>query len=267
VDGGADARLFSVIGAVAAAAIALAAPGEAAKQTVAAIASFGPRPAGSKAELRVQRLVMARLETLGYALGIQNFRLPRGGSSRNVTGITGGIPPKVVVLAHVDGVRGTRAANDNASGVAAMLEVAAALQGRPGVMVVALGAEERIETRSRYHLGSAAFVRGLAPAERRSIRFAVSLDMVGVGTRLRVRGIETRPNRSARLLIPAAAYLRDPLGQSDHAELTRAGIPAAWLQWREDRCWHSTCDTVRRISVQKLQAAIDATVRAAQAAL
>jgi peptidase M28-like protein len=256
-----------VLGAVLATAIALTTPGLQAKQTVAEIASFGPRSAGSKTELRVQRLVMTRLEALGYALGIQNFRLPRGGSSRNITGITGGVPLKVVVLAHVDGVRGTRAANDNASGVAAMLEVAAALRGRRGVMVVAVGAEERIETRSRYHLGSAAFVRGLSRAERRSIRFAVSLDMVGVGTRLRVRGIEAQPNRSARLLIPGASYLRDPLGQSDHAELTRAGIPAAWLQWREDRCWHSKCDNVQRIRVQKLQSAIDVTLKAAEAVL
>jgi Zn-dependent M28 family amino/carboxypeptidase len=255
-----------VFGAVAAAAIAFVAPGVAAKQTAAEIASYGPRPAGSKSELRVHRLVMRRLEAVGYYIGIQNFRLPGGGASRNVIGITGG-PPRVVVLAHVDGVRGTRAANDNASGVAVMLEIAAGLRAKRGVMVVALGAEERIETRSRYHLGSAAFVRGLSAAERRAIRFAVSLDMVGVGGRLRVRGIEARPNRSARLLMPGASYLRDPLGQSDHAELTRAGIPAAWLQRREDRCWHSACDTVARVSPSNLQAAIDVTLRAADAAL
>ena len=166
-------------------------------------------------------------------------------------------PARVVVLAHADWVRGTTAANDNGSGIGALL----------GVVVAALGAEERIETRSRYHLGSLAFVRGLSPADRRSIRFAVSLDMVAVGTRLRVRGIEAAPNRSARMLMPAATYLRDPLGQSDHAELTRAGIPAAWLEWRDDRCWHAACDRVARLDARKLQAAIDATVRAADSVL
>lgn len=255
-----------MLGAVLATAIALASPGVQAKQTVAEITSFGARPAGSQNELRVQRLITRRLEALDYFIALQPFVLPRGGRSQNVVGSTAGAP-RVVVLAHVDGVRGTRAANDNASGVAAMLEVAAALRGRPGVWVAGLGAEERIETRSRYHLGSAAFVRALVPAERRSIRFVVSLDMVGVGTRLRVRGIEARPNRSARLLIPGASYLRDPLGQSDHAELTRAGIPAAWLQRREDRCWHSKCDNVQRISVRNLRAAIDVTLKAADAAL
>jgi Zn-dependent M28 family amino/carboxypeptidase len=255
-----------VLAAVLASAVALAGPGLQAKQTVAQITSFGPRPAGSRAELRVHRYVAARLDGLAYEVETQTIRLPRGGFSRNIVGTSGG-PPRVVVLAHADGVRGTRAANDNASGVAAMLEIAAALQGRDGVVVAALGAEERIETRSRSHLGSAALLRALSASERRSIGFAVSLDMVGVGTRLRVRGIEAQPNRSARLLMPGASYLRDPLGQSDHAELTRAGIPAAWLQWREDRCWHSTCDTLQRIGVQRLQSAIEVTLKAAEAVL
>ena len=255
-----------MLGAVAAAAIVLAAPGAIPKQTVAEIASYGPRPAGSAAELKVGRLVAAQLRASGYRVSIETFRLPHGGVSRNVVGRTPG-PPRVAVLAHADGVRAGPAANDNGSGIAAMLEVSVALRSRPGVLVAALGAEERIETRSRYHLGSAALVRRLTPGERRAIRFAVSLDMVGVGTRLRVRGLEARPNRSARLLLRDASYLRDQLGQSDHAELTRAGIPAAWLQWGEDRCWHTACDTAGRVSGVKMQAAIDATLRAAASAL
>lgn len=255
-----------MLGALAAAAIALAPPGAIAKQAVERIASFGPRPAGSAAELRVDRLVAAQLRAVGYRVSIQTFRLPHGGTSRNVVGRTAG-PARIAVLAHADGVRAGPAANDNASGIAAMLEVSVALHGRPGVLVAALGAEERVVTRSRYHLGSAALVRRLTPSERRAIRFAVSLDMVGVGTRLRVRGLEARPNRSARLLLPYSSYLRDRLGQSDHAEWTRAGIPAAWLQWREDRCWHTACDTAARVSGRKLQAAIDATLQAAAAAL
>ena len=171
-----------MLAAVLATAVALASPGLQAKRTVAEITAFGPRPAGSKAELRVHRYVAARLDRLGYDVETPTFRLARGGLSRNVVGTSDG-RPRVVVLAHADGVRGTRAANDNASGVAVMLEVAAALQGRDGVVVAALGAEERIETRSRYHLGSAAFLRAQSPPERASIRFAVSLDMVGVGTR------------------------------------------------------------------------------------
>ena len=53
-------------------------------------------------------------------------------------------------------------------------------------------------TRSSLHLGSARLLRSLSSAERRSVRVALSLDMVGNGPELNVRGLEAAPNRSAR---------------------------------------------------------------------
>jgi Zn-dependent M28 family amino/carboxypeptidase len=169
------------------------------------------------------------------------------------------------LVAHVDGVAGTAAANDNASGVAVLLELAAALAEREGVLVAGLGAEERRETGSPLHLGSLRLTRSLP---RSGVSVAVALDMVGVGTRLHVRGLEATPNASARALLRAgrATYLRDP-GHSDHAELTRGGIPAAWVQWREDACWHRRCDVPSRVRPLKLEAAYVLALRAAQAAL
>jgi aminopeptidase YwaD len=212
----------------------------------------------------VASIVGARLRSLGYAVSEQSFRLPRGGVSRNVVGRTAGAV-RVILVAHMDGVAGTVAANDNASGVGVLLELAAALAEREGVRVAAVGAEERHETGSPFHLGSLRLSRDLPKS---SVRLAVVLDMVGVGTRLHVRGIEARPNASARALLRAgrATYLRDP-GHSDHAELTRAGVPAAWVQWREDACWHRSCDVVSRVRPRKLEAAYALVRRAAQAAL
>jgi hypothetical protein len=235
--------------------------GERALATVRALAR--ERVAGSAGERAAARLVAARLRALGYRVSEQSFRLPRGGVSRNVVGRTGG-PIRVVIVAHIDGVARTVAANDNGSGVAVMLEVAAALAERPGVLVAGVGAEERHETGSSLHLGSLRLSRTLP----RGVRLAVALDMVGVGTRLHVRGIEARPNASARALLRAgrATYLRDP-GHSDHAELTRAGVPAAWVQWREDACWHRTCDVVSRVKPRKLEAAYALVLRAAEAVL
>lgn len=237
-------------------------PGERALATVRQLAR--ERPAGSAGERAVARIVAARLRGLGYRVVEQPFRLPAGGTSRNVVAETGG-PSKVVIVAHVDGVRGTVAANDNASGVAALLELARALSGREGVLLAALGAEERVVTRSRLHLGSARLTVGLA---RRAKRLAVSIDMVGVGKRLYVRGVETQPNFSASLLLArgGATYLRDP-GDSDHAELTRAGIPAAWVQRRRDACWHAPCDRIERVDARKMQAAYELVLRAAIRAL
>lgn len=234
-------------------------PGERALATVRALAR--PRVAGSSGERVVASRVEARLRSLGYAVSRQPFRLPRGGVSRNVAGRTAG-PVRIVVVAHMDGVAGTPAANDNASGVAVLLELAAALAEHEGVLVAGVGAEERHETGSPLHLGSLRLSRSLS---RSGVRLAVALDMVGVGTRLHVRGIEARPNASARALLRAgrATYLRDP-GHSDHAELTRAGIPAAWVQWREDACWHRSCDVASRVRPRKLEAAYVLVLRAAE---
>jgi hypothetical protein len=240
-------------------------PGGRAKQTVTLLASKGPRPAG--AEGFAQRFVAGELEKLGYRVVLQRVGLPNGRSTRNVVGLSSG-RPKVVIVAHLDGVRGTPAANDNGSGVAVLLELAASLRLTPGVLVAATGGEERAVTGSRVHLGSLRLVRGISPQARRGVRLAVVLDMVGVGTRLHVRGIERQPNRSARLLLGegGTTYLRDG-GDSDHAELTRNGLPAAWLEWRTDACWHEPCDVARRVDARKLEAAFRVALRAAFLAL
>jgi hypothetical protein len=243
-------------------------PGGRAKQTVTFLASKGPRPAGEPgAEAVAQRFVAAELEKLGYRVVLQRVDLPNGRSTQNVVGLSSG-RPKVVIVAHLDGVRGSPAANDNASGVAVLLELAASLRFEPGVLVAATGAEERAVTGSRVHLGALRLVRGISPQARRGVRLAVALDMVGVGTRLHVRGTERQPNRSARLLLSRgrSTYLRDD-GDSDHAELTRNGLPAAWLQWRTDPCWHESCDVARRVDAHKLEAAFRVVLDAAFLAL
>ena len=264
--------------AAAAAVLVAAAPagaevsGVRAKATVLKITSLGPRVAGSPTERRAGRIVAERLRAFGYEVVVQRVRLPNGDLSRNVVGRSPG-PLRAVIVAHLDGVSGTVAANDNASGVAVMLEVARALRGSEGLLVAALGAEERHETGSSLHLGSARLVRGLTRAERGSVRLALSLDMVGVGGSLNVRGLERRPNRSARLTLARAralgfraSYLRDN-GVSDHAELTRAGVPAALFTWRWDRCWHEACDRPRRVKPWKLQPVGRTVVAAVRAVL
>jgi len=267
--------LAALLAALALASTAAAAPavsGTRAKAFVTELAALGPRPAGSANERRGARMVADQLRALGYEVSIQTFSLPRGGISRNVVATTGGTV-RAIVVAHVDGVSEGPAANDNASGVAAMLEVARALKGKEGVLVAALGAEERVETGSHLHLGSVRLLRSLSAAERAAVRVALSLDMVGFGPTLNVRGIEASPNASARLALDSAerlrlpaSYLRDS-GQSDHAEMSRAGLPAAWVEWRWDPCWHSPCDTAARVKTWKLGAAARLALATARAAL
>lgn len=251
-------------------AVAAAAPisGSRALETVERLSALGPRAAGTAAERRAGDLAAGRLRALGYRVGVQRVPLPGGGASRNVVALSGG-PVRVVVAAHVDGVPPGPAANDNASGVAALLEVAGALEGRRGVLIAALGAEERVVTGSGLHLGSARLVRGL----RRPPRAAIVLDMVGVGPLTAVRGLEARPAPTARRLLAAARALRlrttymADSGLSDHAEMTRAGWPAAWIQRRLDTCWHRPCDTPDRVSARALADSARLAARVAQAAL
>jgi hypothetical protein len=241
-----------------------------AKQTVRAIASLGPRVAGSAPERRAARVVTARFAALGLTPVVQAVPLPRGGASRNFVFRTGG-RLRAIVVAHVDGVSAGPAANDNGSGVGALVEVARELGETPGVLYAALGAEEQVMTGSSLRIGSTRLLSSLSRGERRSVRVALSLDMVGYGPELNVRGLESRPNRSARAALAAtrrlglhATYLRDR-GLSDHEELTRGGIPAAWIEWRWDPCWHSACDRPNRVDPAKLAAAIRLTVTAVRA--
>ena len=230
------------------------------------------RVAGSATERRAAARVQRELRALGYRVRVQRFPLPEGGSSLNVVGLSRG-PTRAIVVAHMDGVAAGPAANDNGSGVAAMLEVARALRGRRGVLVAALGAEERQETGSSLHLGSVRLLRGISSAGRRRITVALSLDMVGVGPTLNVRGLEPSPNRSAQAALNAArtlgyraSYLQDN-GLSDHAEMTRGGLPAAWITWRWDTCWHSSCDRADRVETAKLAAAAQLALRTVRGAL
>jgi hypothetical protein len=246
--------------------------GERAKRYATRIAAKGERIAGSHHEYEVALMVRRWFVDLGYDVDWQRVRLPNGRYSRNVIGRTPG-PTRVVVVAHMDGVHNTVAANDNASGVGGMVEVARALAGTPGLVIAALGAEERVVSGSPYHLGSRRLVRSLSTAEREGIVLMVSLDMIGVGTRLNVRGLEASPNRSARKLLRAAerigiraTYLQDS-GVSDHAEFTRAGIPGVLLTWRWDSCWHQPCDRPWRLDPDLLRKAARLTMVAANATL
>jgi Peptidase family M28 len=234
--------------------------GRLAKHWAGELAALGPRPAGGQHERQAGAIVRERLLELGYAVETQHFLLPEGGRSLNVVGRTPG-PTEVIIVAHMDGVPGTRAANDNASGVGVTLMLAQYLRNEPGILVAALGAEERRYTGAGWHLGSRKLTRSLSPTEKEGVKLALSIDMVGVGWTLNIRGLEARPNRSARKLLNAAerleiraSYLRDT-GQSDHDDLTRGGVPAAWIEWRWDHCWHMPCDRIHRLRPWKLSRA------------
>ena len=241
----------------AAALLALAAPGDAAYAFAVSVANGGPRPAGSAAEARAQRRVADRFRAAGLTVRVQRFSTPRG-RSRNVIGVGQGRKDCLrVLMAHADSTPASPGAEDNASGLGALVALAPRLRAPEcDVWLVATGAEERLYTGSPDHLGALA----LAPrVPRRRLRWALSLDEVGTSARLRLRspvaaprrGVERELLRAARAGgtgFPRLDWQRDTgTGNSDHRELELAGRPAMKLGGLDNPCRHEACDTSQRL--------------------
>ncbi len=174
-------------------------------------------------------------------------RLLRGYSTQNLAAVVRGtVRPDsfLVVSAHYDhlGMMGPHVyfpgANDNASGVALLLELAAHYarpENRPAYSVVFLlfGAEEAGLVGSEY------FVKHpLVPLDR--IRFLLNLDLLGTGekgaTVVNGRVFDSAYRRltalnDAHQYLPALAA-RGRAANSDHFPFSEAGVPAFFLYTR-----------------------------------
>jgi len=122
-----------------------------------------PRVAGTGAELNAAHKVADWFTAAGYEPEFQKFVFGQRGQyhSQNVivrkpavNTVAG--TPLVVVGAHYDSVAVGKGADDNASGVAAMLEVAARLKSQElpyDIVFIAFGAEEAGLKGSKYYVG------------------------------------------------------------------------------------------------------------------
>ena len=194
----------------------------------------------------------------GLRVGADVFDVPGRGWSRNIVGVYDSPASCLyVVMAHADTVAGTPGAEDNASGVGVLTALArSGVSSRCDVWLVATGAEERISTGSPDHLGALAVVRRVRRLGRaRDLRFALSLDEVGRGTRMVLRSSSRRgvPSvlRAARgtgLRVSWAREASAARGMSDHREFQMAGFPAAKLGVASAPCRHTGCDTASRLT-------------------
>ncbi len=127
------------------------------------------------------RYIHDSFEGEGLEVGAESFAF-RGASYHNVVAIKEGVDPtapRVLIGAHYDSVRGTPGADDNASGVAALLEAARLLAPESfasTIEFVAFNLEESQGT--TYRVGSR---HHAAEARRKGIRYAgaLVLEMVG----------------------------------------------------------------------------------------
>ena len=247
------------------------APAPSAHDVALRLAGWGPRPAASAEEERAQRLVARSFGRAGLRVGTQEFDVPGRGSSRNVIGVLDTEASCLrIVMAHSDTTPGAPGANDNASGVGVVTELAGRLE-RIGpacdVWLVATGAEERIYTGSPDHLGALALARRVrARGGRRRLDWALSLDEVGRDRPFWLRSPQASPRRTVEgALLAAARQVRVPVswvrdestGNSDHREFELLGLPAAKLGVGAggEPCRHRPCDRAGRLDPVSLRQA------------
>lgn len=231
------------------------------------LAGYGPRRAGGAAERKAAAYVAARLREYGYTVTSQSFPIPGGKRSMNVIAQKAGSSKRVVVIgAHMDSKYPSPGANDNASGVAVMLELARCLADSnglvPTVRFVGFGAEEVAGVRpTDHHFGSRHYVRSLSSSRFAEIESMLSVDMVGYGSTFNVRTLRRGPMTTVRSLQSWGAFTGQPLpflkdpgrdGWSDHEAFEQRGTSVAWLEWRNDPLYHTKRDTYAHVSASRV---------------
>ena len=187
----------------------------------------------------------------------------------------------VMVGGHLDSVDEGPGINDNASGVATLLELAARSPRGQALRFAFWGAEEN------WLLGSRHYVDRLADGERRRISAYLNLDMIGSSNAtLAFYADDDRVARALRagLRSTGRAFNRTDVGHSsDHAPFARKGIAVGGLFTgadatksaaearrfggrsgrKKDLCYHRACDTQANVS----RGTITGSARAVEAAL
>jgi len=218
---------------------------------------IGPRKSGTKAEAEALSYATKYLKKLGYKVQTTPVTIPGGKTTHDVEVIKQGRSESVVVIgAHIDSKAVAPGANDNASGVAVVLELARDFHNvdtAATLEFVVFAAEEMTDSNpDHHHYGSRQFVQSLTSEQRSALVGMVSADMVGYGTRFLVRTMNRGPQLLRDMVktystghgLPAH-YAKDTgsHGMSDHEAFELAGYPAVWLEWREDPFYHTAKDT------------------------
>lgn len=227
---------------------------------------IGPRPTGSPAEARAAGYLERQLSSWGYRVQLQPVPLPDGGASANVMALPPGLDPAaeryLLVGAHYDTVPASPGANDNASGVAVLLEVARILAARPAKLPVAFvvfgGEEGRPGPKHLSLAGSLHYTEAMSEAERRNLVAMLNLDMIGHGdallSTLRInmkKGMHQRLLKLAgELGVPAREHFTPQV--SDAVPFASHGIEAGWLWTGVESAYHSPKDTVEKITPESI---------------
>lgn len=224
---------------------------------------LGIKPAGTE-ETYFQSFPLGEIswQMVGERMTLRRDPAAGGATSENVLGIIPGRSDEIVVLsAHYDhlGVIDEAlypGANDNASGTALVMELAAALKNerpRYTVLIAFWGAEES------GLVGSAYFTKAPTVSARR-FRAIINLDSLGNLSEKKLLGWSTSSREQSERFITDLSeagweiiWENTTSHSSDHASFGRAGISGFTLlspQWLENN--HTPKDTAKEINYKML---------------
>jgi len=227
--------------------------------------NIGSRESGNIGEKIAFNYVRNYFSYLGYQTRIQRFHLLNDKISNDIWIVKDGeLTDEIIVIgAHIDSVKESPGANDNASGVGILLELARILKEEninPTVVLIIFGAEEKIGTfEDDHHFGSRFYVSKISDPFKKRIKGMICIDMVGVGTELYARSTEYASLYMVEKIMDVAKnkgikidYLKSP-EWSDHESFEKVGIPAVWLERLPDPNWHTQNDKFKNIEKHNLQ--------------
>jgi len=201
--------------------------------------NIGPRPAGKAGEKQAGSYLVTELEKIGYKVGMDQFPLPNGSTSQNLVTADPGQSSAYTffICAHMDTVSGSPGANANASGCAALLEIARVVKGTkhyPEIRFLVFGAEEE-NSGGTARVGSTYYLGTQPQVERAKIIGVLSMDNIGVGPQITYRDWGPASPALADTLVAytKAKGLQSARLQgrtSDHEPFGDSGIGAVWSE-------------------------------------
>jgi len=222
------------------------------------------------------------VQSTSHALGVELYNLTLSGdvtmhmfvdtvteerTSQNVIGTLEGTHPEqgiVYIGGHYDSVSNAVGANDDASGVAGMLEAARVLstkghRTKATLKFIAFGAEEIGLDGSYWYV-----VENYDEVTTLGLGM-VNLDMIAVGDTLQIGNIdygdpgtggnqfkEYTQQKATAMGMPWESFVAGE--NSDHTYFEQVGVPAAFITQRDDPYYHTPEDDLDKIQLATLEA-------------
>ena len=245
---------------------------------------IGSRPAGSEQEAQTVQYIVKVFEKLRYPSQVQPFTVIVNGNtiqSANVIAVKQGLSSQeIIVGAHYDSVKVGKGADDNASSIGVILEVADRIQDKDtpySIRFILFGAEEAGLQGSKY------YVSQMTKEQKQNTIAMINLDSLSAGDMAYIYGdhgesgvirnwaLDYAAKNDLTLQTQPGENPKYPAGTtgdwSDHAPFKEAGIPYTYFestnwalgdkdgytqvdpQYGEDgKIWHTQYDTMEYIN-------------------